>query len=260
MSSSSPPAPHLPSNASPPESKSKLPAWLPISAFIGTSLALAIPLLMIRKSRSSLTSSMNKAGAAPPPRRSGPSSSKFMPGRSTPFPVQATKPKMTAEKPDFTSPSTGELLSAISKADTSTAMYAGKAFAIATGLVTVFGVGLTLGVSSFMGVNNAHDFGQRMRAIMWATLPSLSARIHRSPETQEEHQALRLALSSGMDSVTSSSVIDDSWTWEEAEKRLQKAYDEGGFPLWMQAALREMEAEVEVERRKREPDAEHSSR
>ncbi|TFK33648.1 hypothetical protein BDQ12DRAFT_727588 [Crucibulum laeve] len=131
-----------------------------------------------------------------------------MPEKSTPFPVQATKPKVTAEKPDFTSPSTGKLLSAISKADTSTAIYAGKAFEIATGLVAVFEIGLTLSVKSFMGL--------------------IFTRIRPAHE--------------------------------EDEKRLQKAYNESGFPFWMQIALREMEAEVEVERRKRELDTKRNSR
>lgn len=55
---------------------------------------------------------------------------------------------------EHSSPGTGELLSAISKVDFSTAIYAGKAFGIATGLVTVGAVALTLGVKAVMGVED----------------------------------------------------------------------------------------------------------
>jgi hypothetical protein len=52
------------------------------------------------------------------------------------------------------SPRVGELVSAISKVDISTAMYAGKAFLIATGIVAVGGLTLSLGVKALMGVED----------------------------------------------------------------------------------------------------------
>jgi hypothetical protein len=48
--------------------------------------------------------------------------------------------------------------------------------------------------------------------------------------------------------ITGHSKIDPSWNWEEAEKRLQTAYDRGGFPAWAHVVAREIEAERHVER------------
>ena len=42
------------------------------------------------------------------------------------------------------------------------------------------------------------------------------------------------------------------WDWEEAEEQLKKAYKQGGLTVWAQSALRELEAEVRVERAKRD--------
>ena len=38
----------------------------------------------------------------------------------------------------------------------------------------------------------------------------------------------------------------------EAEKRLERAYDEGGFPLWARTALQEVDPEARVERVRRQ--------
>ncbi|KAF8997062.1 hypothetical protein BDQ17DRAFT_1249047 [Cyathus striatus] len=231
-------------SSSSPSSKSKVPLWLPISAFIGTSLALAIPLFMLRKQRgSTLLRTSLKNSEAPPPRRTGASAGS---GARTPL----TKPPSTSTptteaKPDFSSASTGELLAAISRVDFSTAIYAGKAFAIATGLVSVFGIVLTFGVKATMGVQDAQEFGQRMRSMLSHTVPSLSSRINRPPETDEERREV-------YDVVIPGTNVHENWTWEAAEERMKKAYEEGGFALWMKTALREMEAERRVEQAKRE--------
>lgn len=78
---------------------------------------------------------------------------------------------------------------------------------------------------------------------MWSAIPELTARIHRPPETEDERRGVHLAVPPG---------LEEQWSWEEAEVRLKRAYDEGGFPLWAQTALREMEAEVRVERIRRQ--------
>ena len=41
------------------------------------------------------------------------------------------------------------------------------------------------------------------------------------------------------------------WSWPDAEHRLKMAYEEGGIMGWAEAALRELEAEGELERSKR---------
>ena len=87
------------------------------------------------------------------------------------------------------------------------------------------------------------EFGQRMRAVLWSTTPVLASRIHRPPETDDERRAMLQVAPFG---------VQEEWSWPEAEKRLQKAYDEGDVGLWAQAVLRELEAEARVERSKRE--------
>jgi len=46
--------------------------------------------------------------------------------------------------------------------------------------------------------------------------------------------------------------VDPVWKWEDAENRLRAAYDNDGFSGWAEAALKELEAEGELERLKRE--------
>lgn len=84
----------------------------------------------------------------------------------------------------------------------------------------------------------AREFGTRMHTLMSTSVPSLSSAIHRPPETIDEH--------TGSHNVTSSNVQD--WRWEDAEKRLKLAYEQGGITLWAQTALRELEIEARKER------------
>ncbi|CAA7265063.1 unnamed protein product [Cyclocybe aegerita] len=228
----------------------KVPPWIPVSAFIGTSLAIAIPLLVLRRQRASFKRlSLSSSSAAPPPRR-GPATG----SRTSSLPrtsgstlehstLQREVPIFAESEPDRTSPSMGEMVSALSKLNASTAWMAAKAFTIATGLVTVGGVVLAWGVKEGMGVRDAREFGQRMRHILYTTLPSLSTRIHRPPETDEERHDVHSLAPFG---------IEQEWSWEDAERRMNRAYEEGGFTLWAQTALREIEAEARVERAKME--------
>jgi hypothetical protein len=88
--------------------------------------------------------------------------------------------------------------------------------------------------------SQTQDFAQRMRLAIWKHMPHLTARIRRLPETEDEG-----ALFAGF------SEPDPHWNWEDAEKRLQAAYDKGGFPEWIHLALKEMEAELHLEKVKR---------
>ncbi|PFH47465.1 hypothetical protein AMATHDRAFT_96601, partial [Amanita thiersii Skay4041] len=124
-----------------------------------------------------------------------------------------------------------------------------KAFAIATGIVTVFGAGLVWGVRVWMGVQDTREFAQRARTAILTYLPSLAARIHRAPETEEER-----AMLDGADYSSPSPVLDQdvgAWDAAESEKRLQAAYDKGGTAMWGRMALREIEAESRYEQEKR---------
>jgi len=132
----------------------------------------------------------------------------------------------------------------------STAFLAAKAFLIATGLVAVGGVTFTWAVKTALGVENAQEFGQKMRSIFQTTVPGLRSRLYRPPETDDELDELQAH------GVAFPSAIQREWNWKEAEERLKKAYEEGGIAAWAQTAFRELEAEVEVERTKRDRELE----
>jgi len=132
----------------------------------------------------------------------------------------------------------------------STAFLAAKAFLVATGLVAVGGVAFTWAVKTTLGVENAQEFGQKMRSIFHTTVPSLRSRLYRPPETDDERYEIQAQ------GVAFPSAIQGDWNWKDAEERLKKAYEEGGIAAWAQTALRELEAEVEVERTKRDREQE----
>jgi hypothetical protein len=85
-----------------------------------------------------------------------------------------------------------------------------------------------------------------MRSTFETTVPGLRSRLYRPPETDDERYEIQAQ------GVTSPSAVQGGWNWKEAEERLEKAYEEGGISAWAQTALRELEAEVEVERIKRD--------
>lgn len=89
-----------------------------------------------------------------------------------------------------------------------------------------------------------------MRGAMWRHAPDLTQRILRPPENEDEQRQVRQVLPPSL--ASDGEGVQEEWDWEKSEKRLKKAYDEGGFPLWAQAALRELEAEARLERAKRE--------
>jgi hypothetical protein len=85
------------------------------------------------------------------------------------------------------------------------------------------------------------DFADRMRHSVRTHVPALSSRIHRSLERAEvDHPALDCPDSQDMD-----------WGWPAAEARLKKAFDNGGWAGWADAAIKEVEAEAKMERMKR---------
>ncbi|KAF9549709.1 hypothetical protein CPC08DRAFT_648110, partial [Agrocybe pediades] len=237
----------------------KVPRWAPVSAFIGTSLTLAIPLLMIRRSRSSSSRTGSRVAlsstSAAPPRRKSLNATASLPVSTSP-----SAHVNLLERPTE-SEANPSLMSALSQMTGSSAMLAAKAFAIATALVGVSAYGAIWGVKTSLGVDDARQFGLRMRSILWTLAPSLTSRIHRAPETEEERHALGEVLppsfsspspAASSSSLESTDVEKPKWTWPEAEKRLQRAYEEGGFPLWAKVAMREVEEEARLERERRE--------
>jgi len=76
-------------------------------------------------------------------------------------------------------------------------------------------------------------------------IPLLSSRIHRVAESEGDEEG-------GQQVQKILSGVDPAWKWEDAEDRLRAAYDKDGFSGWAEAALKELEAEGELERLKRE--------
>ncbi|EKM75293.1 hypothetical protein AGABI1DRAFT_103048 [Agaricus bisporus var. burnettii JB137-S8] len=223
--------------------------WLSISVVVGTSLAIGIPVLMLRRAKAaSLKLALDNPSAAPPPRRAVPSSSSSQVARSQ----HRIRALPTSNSPNHkTSPppsdwdTSSSLLAAISNSTASNALLAGKAFLIATTLVGVGAFAFVSTVQYLTGAYTVPDFARRMRYLADKHLTGLKSRIYRGPENEEERKASREAVPFG--SVNE----EEEWSWEEAEKRLKKAYDEGGFTLWSKVALRELEAEARIERARR---------
>ncbi|KAF8878768.1 hypothetical protein BD779DRAFT_1447524, partial [Infundibulicybe gibba] len=206
----------------------------------GTSVALAFPLILLARRRNAvLRSSLH--GSSAPPRRTG--------ARTSMPPVQKTSAAAEAKaQDDARSPGMGELLGAISQVDFSTAIYAGKAFGIATLLVAGVGTAGVFGVKALMGVQDTREFAHKMRMAVWTRFPGLTARIHRPVEEDD--------VLDGVEGVVVESGAEEGWSWGAAEERLQKAYETGGAALWARVALREMEVENRVEQAKRRGEGE----
>lgn len=75
-------------------------------------------------------------------------------------------------------------------------------------------------------------------------MPMLSSRIHRVLGSEVDDEA-------GQQAQAPSDSVNPAWKWEDAENRLRAAYDKDGFSGWAEAALKELEAEGEVERLRR---------
>lgn len=228
--------------------------------FIGTSIVLAIPLLILRKQRGSVARLSLKGSTAPPPRKASGTAAALplsSSGTTATTPISLHETIKESLNEDSTS-----LMSALSRMNSSSALLAAKAFGIATGLVALGGFGTVWAAKTTLGVQDVclkflleyasferthvfqtREFAHKMRTLIRLTAPGLMDRIRRAPETDEErHEAHSLAPFGS----------HEKWNWLDAEKRLQKAYEEGGVPLWAQTALREMEAEARLERSNRE--------
>ncbi|KAK7047345.1 hypothetical protein VNI00_006576 [Paramarasmius palmivorus] len=126
----------------------------------------------------------------------------------------------------------------VQELDFNPALYTVKAFGIATFAVTVGAVGLVLGVKNAMGIDDTQEFARRMRELVLARMPILSARIHRTLEELDG-------------TSQSSSETRGEWNWPEAEQRLKDAYEQRGIAGWAEVAVEEIRAEEEIEREKR---------
>ncbi|KAF9652381.1 hypothetical protein BDM02DRAFT_3109402 [Thelephora ganbajun] len=215
------------------KAKQPVPKWVPVVLLGISTVALSVPIVLLRRQR--VAQALTKA---PPPRRRAEPSQipRASPTTAVPTarvePIRAQAPKTpkaeTLPDPGFNS-----------------ALYSAKAFGVATTLVTVGAFIGVWAVQASLGVQNTEEFAMRMRKILMEKVPMLSSRIHRPPGSEDDDEA-------GQQVQMFLDGADPAWKWEDAEKRLTAAYDKDGFSGWAETALKELEAEGELERLRRE--------
>jgi hypothetical protein len=99
-----------------------------------------------------------------------------------------------------------------------------------------------------------------MRLSLLTKWPLLTSRIHRASDSAPLPPPVSLPVTIPTASplpdvpppTTTTAVPDvDGWNWPAAQARLAAAYERGGVAQFKEAAVGELEAEVELERRKR---------
>lgn len=82
-----------------------------------------------------------------------------------------------------------------------------------------------------------------MRNSLLRNMPLLSSRIYRPPEDKDHPK-------DGPSLILN--YEEPEWTWSAAEERLGNAFEKDGFSGWIEAAMKELEAEGAIERSKRQ--------
>jgi len=232
--------PSNPRNDDPLLPEKKRPKWIPITLLAASAVALAIPLVYLRRAQSSLA--LNSVSSAPPRRTVS-----LAAGSSTASPFVPMRPRDISLRFTFED---SESLPDNSHPDDSfnAVTHTLKAFSLATLLV---GSGAFIGlwsIRTFFDVHDVHEFGDQMRLLVSTRMPVLYARIHKALRPEEISSP---SLCSAEDTVPSSHR--SKWTWSEAEERLRAAFDKGGLEEWARAAAVETEQEAKAvnEERKR---------
>ena len=122
---------------------------------MGTSLALAIPLLMLRKRGRAARVSLK--GSVVPPTRNAQASARLPQATVTPA-ASSSEPIITSLREEIETPSAGEMMSALARMNASSALMAAKAFGIATALVLAGAGGLAWTVRTTMDVHDVRLF------------------------------------------------------------------------------------------------------
>ncbi|KAI0259082.1 hypothetical protein BC834DRAFT_908108 [Gloeopeniophorella convolvens] len=138
------------------------------------------------------------------------------------------------------------------------ALYSLKAFSVATAVVVVGGAAGVWGLKMYLGVKDTQEFASAMRLTLLTRWPLLTSRIHRSSDSPPLPPPISLPVTipstpdTDIRHLSSPAVPDaDSWNWPAAQARLAAAYERGGIAQFAETAAGELEAEAEVERRKR---------
>jgi hypothetical protein len=97
-----------------------------------------------------------------------------------------------------------------------------------------------------------------MRLTLLTNWPLLTSRIHRTSDSAPLPPPVSLPVTISPASTPlevpppATAVPDvDEWNWPAAKARLAAAYERGGVSQFAEVAIGEMEAEAELERRKR---------
>ncbi|KAI0074226.1 hypothetical protein K474DRAFT_1677270 [Panus rudis PR-1116 ss-1] len=240
------------------ETQSPMPKWLPISLLALTTAALAVPLVYLRRQKATMLSETLRNGPPPPPRRNVASSVSRLTAstsRSNVPPIRQTSSRGTTKSPPTVTPSQNIAAEGATVATASTDLdgpfLAAKAFGIATLFVGVGAVITVTGVKAFLGVENTQQFADCMRKYVLLYMPALSSRIHRplEPADVDPNAPSNIALTNSTPSPSEKG--DAEWTWSAAEERLRNAFEKDGIVAWAETAIRELEAEGQLERTKR---------
>ncbi|KAL1748640.1 hypothetical protein HDZ31DRAFT_60089 [Schizophyllum fasciatum] len=247
----------------PPRESKRVPLWLPISLIAFSGAAIATPLLFLRWQRkAALTESLNKisvseagqlanaptahpsvkpksllsafivdqkeldaAAASAPPSSSGPAFSSSFRSNHDPFDddddLRGPPPP---PDPNFNA-----------------ALYTAKAFGLATALVVAGAFATIQGAMYYFDVDDARQFGRRMRLLILEKMPALAAQIHRAPDDSPPEAT-----------ASAASDVEQDWNWEDAEARLRRAFETRGFAGWAEAAAKEVEVEDKLQRKKQQ--------
>ncbi|KAI5889708.1 uncharacterized protein SCHCODRAFT_01076261, partial [Schizophyllum commune H4-8] len=116
-----------------------------------------------------------------------------------------------------------------------------KAFGIATALVVAGAFAGIQGAMYYFDVDDARQFGRRMRLMILEKMPGLTAQIHRAPDEPSPEPAEPV-----------SPAVEQDWKWEDAEARLRRAFETGGLAGWAEAAAKEVEVEDRLQRKKQQ--------
>ncbi|KAG2088657.1 uncharacterized protein F5147DRAFT_587551 [Suillus discolor] len=213
-------------------------SYVPQLAF--SSVALVVPIIMLRRYRRGVTPKLLQEATAPPRRGRG----------SSTLPVSLHSPAIRSRPASQTVLKEVPTQSAASENIYNPEqffngpLYTLKALSIATALVTLGATASIWGVMKTLNARDANEFAERMRHAVLTKLPVLSYQIYRPAETHQDD---------GNDSALTENPVSElvRWNWQEAEDRLREAFDKGGFNSWASAALVEVEAEATVERARR---------
>ncbi|KAN0136227.1 hypothetical protein V8E53_006087 [Lactarius tabidus] len=249
------------------ESRKIISPWVPVSMLAVTTAALAIPLVLLRRQRAS-ASALRKSGSssvvtsAPPVRRApkrGVPSHPPPPRAARAMTPASTNAAHSIEASTLSQSSSGAPERMADEDSFNGALYSLKAFSIATALVVAGGATSVWGVKTYLGVRDTQEFASAMRLTLLTKWPLLASRIHRSSDSAPLPPPIPLPAM--MSSVSEPDAGPpppvampeaDGWTWQAAQARLSAAYEHGGVARFAETAAGELEAEAELERRKRE--------